>query len=77
MSDGDAINGVGWPLKFASVEECAQKCSATAQCSGFHYYGPGDDYYQDCYIKKDVKWITADLADGRDRFGGVCNIGKI
>ena len=68
--------GVSWPEKsIKSVEECAELCEMNVRCDGFHYYGFSDDHFGDCYLKTNVKSVSKDLGDGRERYGGICRKG--
>ena len=60
-----------WPEKYPSVEACAKRCRDLSDCTAFHYYGPGDEAYQDCYLHKGGI-IGPQLEDGRNRMAGVC-----
>jgi len=68
---GGKINGVGWPVKASTVEDCAKRCSDVPQCRAFHFYGHKDNYYKDCYLHKYGE-IGPQLDDGRDRYAGSC-----
>jgi len=72
-SDGEKIPGVAWPARVDTVEECAQLCVDTPKCNGFHYYGPRDNYYRDCYLKQGVTNVYA-MSDNRNRQGGFCGM---
>ena len=68
---GERATGVGWPEKYATIEECAQRCEEVADCGAFHYYGNKDRYYTDCYLWKQGDF-GPNLNDGRDRYAGIC-----
>ena len=70
-SEGEADGILGWPEKHDTVEACAERCEDLTDCKAFHYYGPGDRYYKDCYLEKGGV-IGPQLSDGRKRFAGVC-----
>ena len=75
-SDGDKLVGVSWPEKsIKSVKKCAELCERNVRCDGFHYYGFSDDHFGDCYLKTNVKSVSKDLGDGRERYGGICRKG--
>ena len=75
-SDGDQLVGVSWPEKsIKSVKKCAELCETNVRCDGFHYYGFSDDHFGDCYLKTNVKSVSKDLGDGRERYGGICRKG--
>lgn len=70
-SGGQRIPGVAWPAHTNTVEQCAQLCIDTPLCNGFHYYGPQDFAYRDCYLKQAVTAVTP-VYDNRNRHGGFC-----
>ena len=75
-SDGNQlpISVVSWPIaNMQSVGDCAQKCTVIPNCNGFHYYGKTDSGYGACYLKWGVTKMQTNLADDRERYGGICS----
>ena len=70
-SKGPSDGKRGWPEKHDTVGACAKRCEDLSDCKAFHYYGPGDEAYKDCYLQKGGV-IGPQLSDGRNRFAGVC-----
>ena len=61
-----------WPETYDTVEACAKRCEDLPDCKAFHYYGPGDKVYKDCYLHKGGD-IGPQVSDGMQRFAGVCS----
>ena len=77
QSLGGADGIKSWPEKYPSVEACAKRCEDLPDCKAFHYYGPGDEAYQACFLQKGGV-IGPQLKDGRVRMAGVCDVkGKV
>merc|ERR1719317_644192 len=73
QSLGRADGIKSWPEKYPSVEACAKRCEDLPDCKAFHYYGPGDEAYQACFLQKGGV-IGPQLKDGRVRMAGVCDV---
>ena len=72
-SKGRADGITSWPEKYDTVELCAQRCEDLPDCKAFHYYGPGDNAYKDCYLEKGGI-IGPQLSDNKNRLAGVCGV---
>ena len=70
-SKGPADGIRSWPEEHDTVDACAKRCEDLSDCRAFHYYGPGEAAYKDCYLQKGGV-IGPQLSDGIKRFAGVC-----
>ena len=70
---GPADGITGWGEKYDTVELCAQRCEDLPDCKAFHYYGPGDEAYKNCFLQKGGE-VGPQLDDGRNRLAGVCGV---
>ena len=70
---GPADGITGWGEIYDTVELCAQRCEDLPDCKAFHYYGPGDEAYKNCFLQKGGE-VGPQLDDGRNRLAGVCGV---